>query len=403
MMMTTHRALCCVAAVLGGLAAPPPTPVSTLDLAVSAWTLTSADPTYPVSVPARVPGQAHLDLLASGFIGEPFAGDYSARNATTPPSSGWVGSSAVGWLYSAEFSTPANFAGRTRVELVADGLDTVARVELNGAVIGEGANAFRRWVWRAPVAPAGAGNTIAVALASPVAHADNASAACDDFCPPLGSSGQANSSFPGFNYIRKPPVHFGWDFAPPLPSLGIWKGLRLRAYSGAAIDNVHASTAAVSSPLPSSPSDTAWSGVTWEASFAVAITAADLVDGVLSVAVDGGRAVASVNVSLSPGPSVQRIALNITGVAPWWPRTLGAASLYNATVTLMTAVPGGGGSLEVDSRTLRLGFREVEQLTPAAPDGQAGSLLRYTVNGVGVWIKGANWVPPDMFLSRASS
>ena len=200
-------------------------------------------------------------------------------------------------------------------------------------------------------------------------------------------------------------VHFGWDFAPPLPSLGIWKGLRLRAFSSAAIDSVLVTTAIVAGRRPDSPTDAAgWAGITWETSFTVFITGAGAAPthGVLRIDVGSGLATASVNVSLPPGPSTQRISCNVTGAAPWWPRTLGAAPLYNATVTLVADVLGAPPTQESDSRSLRLGFREVSQLTPPAPNGKNGTLLRYAVNGVPVWIKGANWVPPDMFLARAS-
>jgi hypothetical protein len=42
----------------------------------------------------------------------------------------------------------------------------------------------------------------------------------------------------------------------------------------------------------------------------------------------------------------------------------------------------------------------VLQLSPAAANGN-GTLLLFAINGVRVWSKGANWVPPDMFLARA--
>ena len=140
-------------------------------------------------------------------------------------------------------------------------------------------------------------------------------------------------------------VHFGWDFAPPLPSLGIWKGLRLRAFSSAAIDSVLVTTAIVAGRRPDSPTDAAgWAGITWETSFTVFITGAGAAPthGVLRIDLGSGLATASVNVSLPPGPSTQRISCNVTGAAPWWPRTLGAAPLYNATVTLVADVLGAG-------------------------------------------------------------
>ena len=77
-------------------------------------------------MPATVPGCVHTDLLAAGLIPDPYL-DENERLLE------WIGRTA--WRYSTTFRAAAPAPGE-RVDLVFEGLDTVATVELNGAVLG---------------------------------------------------------------------------------------------------------------------------------------------------------------------------------------------------------------------------------------------------------------------------
>src|SRR3989337_2122783 len=84
-------------------------------------------------VPAQVPGSTHLDLLAAGLIPDP----YLDRNEAALT---WM--HRVDWQYTTVFQAQAARSGE-RVELVFDGIDTIATVELNGVVLGHTANMHR--------------------------------------------------------------------------------------------------------------------------------------------------------------------------------------------------------------------------------------------------------------------
>ncbi len=77
-------------------------------------------------LPARVPGCVHDDLLAVGLIPDP----YLDRNELLVQ---WVGESD--WRYACTFEVAAELLEHEHVELVCDGLDTVAALELNGVVV----------------------------------------------------------------------------------------------------------------------------------------------------------------------------------------------------------------------------------------------------------------------------
>src|SRR5581483_6607765 len=85
-------------------------------------------------VPATVPGCVHTDLLAAGRIPDP----YLDRNEEAL---GWIG--YTDWVYETRFDAPRGT--RDRVDLVFQGLDTVATVELNGTEVGRTANMHRSY------------------------------------------------------------------------------------------------------------------------------------------------------------------------------------------------------------------------------------------------------------------
>ena len=95
----------------------------------SGWTVRAAD---VGPVPASVPGCVHTDLLDAGLIPDPYVDDNEVGLA-------WIGRSE--WVYETTFDFAEG--GHDRVDLVADGLDTVATVSLNGVELGRTANMHR--------------------------------------------------------------------------------------------------------------------------------------------------------------------------------------------------------------------------------------------------------------------
>lgn len=109
-------------------------------------------------VPAQVPGVVHLDLLRAGLIPDPYYrfGDVELR---------WIADSS--WAYRRTFELPEQFMRRSAIELVADGLDTVADVFINGRHVGNTTNMFH--VLRLPIkhAVVPGRNSIEIRFASP--------------------------------------------------------------------------------------------------------------------------------------------------------------------------------------------------------------------------------------------
>ena len=125
------------AAAAAAAAAPAPVTVSLGSAAgVATWTVANANAS--ITAPARVPGQIHLDLLAAGLIGEPFA-------ELNVDAQQWV-RDEVAWVWTASFAPPPALLAKRMVELIAGGIDTVANVTLNGVLLWSTADAFERSV-----------------------------------------------------------------------------------------------------------------------------------------------------------------------------------------------------------------------------------------------------------------
>lgn len=324
-----------------------------------AWTLRKLGENQ--EYPAQVPGGVHTDLLLAGAIPDPFFGDNELAVQ-------WVAESD--WQYARTFQVSADLLAEDRVYLVCDGLDTLGKVELNGVELGGFENMFRTYQWDVKKHLKAGENHIVFTFDSPVQYAKKKEA---EF--PL--SGVQPWSIMGGPYVRKAPCHFGWDWGPMLPAIGIWKDLRLEGYSTARIVDSHLRQI--------------------------------LEDGVgtleLTVELDSSSEMLNLTMKVT-GPDGKtyegtaegngewaQIAIEVENPQLWWPNGYGEQPLYGVEVTL------SHGQKTLDTRSYKIGFRTIELLR--APD-QWGESFTFVVNGVKVFAKGSDWIPADSFPTRIS-
>ena len=131
-------------------------------------------------LPATVPGDVHLDLLANKKIPDPFYRD-------NEPKLQWIENAS--WEYRLSFEVTPAMLARTNVDLVFNGLDAAAQVIVNGAEVLAAYNMFR--IWRVPVKGhlhAGK-NLLRVVFPSPI-NAAAEMAALDPWQPKTEDRGQ---------------------------------------------------------------------------------------------------------------------------------------------------------------------------------------------------------------------
>ncbi|KOV83902.1 beta-mannosidase [Nocardia sp. NRRL S-836] len=310
-----------------------------------------------VRVPAVVPGSTHLDLLAAGLIEDPFLDrvEESLR---------WM--HRTEWRYDTVFE--ASPVPGERADLVFEGLDTIAAVQLNGVLVGTARNMHR--THRFDVRPflSDGANELVVTFASALTWAQEVE----------GRLGRREHAYPHpFNTIRKMACSFGWDWGPDLQTAGIWRPVRLERWHTARLASVR--------PLVTVDADG-----TGRVEVHADVEHADPqrpqrvrvrveVDGrSVEADCDGDRAVVT---ALVPDARL------------WWPAGYGEQPRYDVTVSLLES------DELLDVSRHRVGFRTIT--VDVEPD-EIGTPFTFVVNGRPVFAKGANWIPDDHFLTRVT-
>ena len=334
--------------------------MTTLDLG-GTWEVRQQGET--TAIPATVPGCIHTDLLAAGKIDDPYYRDNEARQM-------WIGETA--WVYSRAFTVDAGMLQRENVILHCDGLDTLATITINGAVIGQTDNQFRVWEFDVKPYLRAGNNTITVCFDStlPLIQAEQQKRY-------LNLTGVGHHRVDGSNRIRKSQCNYGWDWGPICVTAGIWRPIEIRAFETGRIADVlitqdHSQRGQVALNVT----------VNVEQIAAAALTA--------KVAVwNQGALIAQADAAVTNGAA--HATLTMTQPQLWWPNGMGAQPLYEVSVDLQN------GATRLEATTKRIGLRT---LTLDRHADQWGESFQFVVNGQPFFAKGANWIPADTFVTR---
>lgn len=312
-------------------------------------------------LPAVVPGGVHTDLLATGRIPDPFKSDNEIHVQ-------WV--AEADWTYSRTFQVGRDLLDHDRVELVCDGLDTLAELYLNGSHLGSAENAFRQYRWQVKPLLKPGENELIVIFSSPVRFC-----AARQEQRPLT---QVEEGLPGSPYLRKAPCQFGWDWGPKLPSVGIWRDIGLEASNVARLEDVHIRQLHQQGH------------VNLELWIKANCWGKPSLKALVALNDPGGQSIQFED-RLVDGNV--RITIPIQDPQLWWPNGYGPQPLYQVVVSLVT------GETVLDQRKFQIGLRNLE--LHQEPD-EWGRSFTFIVNGLPIFAKGANWIPSDSFPTRIS-
>ncbi|MEV8379224.1 glycoside hydrolase family 2 protein [Kribbella sp. NPDC056861] len=354
-----------------------------------AWTVTALPATVPPDapapardtiirpVPAQVPGSVHTDLLAAGIIPDPYldANESALR---------WM--FGVDWRYQRPLTlTPADSG--ERVDLVFDGLDTVATIALGGTELGRTVNMHRSYRFDATFLADGTERDLVVDFTSVTKYASAQRDRSGDRPNPYGTP---------FQFVRKMACSFGWDWGPDLRTAGIWKGVRVERWRTARIAQVRPSVTVDLGPEGTLPpgSDTAPGKVVAQ----IELERTDIARSApLTVVVEvtaSGRTHRATAI-VAPGELCAEVVLDVPDAPVWWPTTYGAQPLADLTVRLYD---GRLQALQpLDRWTRAIGFRSIAVDMSEDEFGEAFTIL---VNGRSIFVKGVNWIPDDHFVTR---
>ena len=321
---------------------PPP---GVIDLS-GTWELSDRSGVHRCS--ASVPGDGISALAASDVIPDPYWGrnEYDLR---------WI--AERDWTYSRTVDLD-----RADVALVISGLDCVAEVRWNGALVLEAANAFRSYrVDLSDVARIGR-NEVEVTILSSVA-AGKAMQAAQPFHIPYS---EGNSPIPNGNMLRKPQCDFGWDWNIALAPFGILGEVRLEPLGAPRIGHLEI--------------------VQEHRGGMVSLGVTAHLEGATGMEFTIAFAGQSLSGMVGNGGDTVTAWFDIENPALWWPAGQGPQTLHDLSVRVGEA-----------KEHRRIGLRQVELITDS---DAAGSRFAFRVNGREIFMKGANWIPADALAGR---
>jgi len=324
----------------------------------SSWEFTDADGTYRGT--AEVPGVIHTDLLAGGLISDPFYADNEDKLQ-------WIGKKE--WIYSSSFIPDPGIFEKQHIEIVFEGLDTYAEVYINDSLVLNADNMFR--TWRVDI--------------KDLLHEGNNKLRVR-FLPPEKTN-QEKAAKLAYRlpddraFTRKSPYQFGWDWGPVFVTCGIWKPVYLQGWDELRIESIHVHHNAIDEdPLPVEVQLRIESGTEGKARVRLFDSGAGLM-------------LESFRIQLRKGSHLYTVQTILDDPELWWPAGLGEQKMYE----WQAEVVGNGSRDEISTR---FGVREINLVQE--PD-EAGRSFYFSVNGLPVFIKGANYVPQDNFLPRVDT
>lgn len=306
---------------------------------------------------ASVPGTVHTDLLKNKIIPDPLAEENEKKLQ-------WI--AETDWIYSAEFTADDDLLKYPSVDFHFDGLDTYADVYLNDSLLLRADNMFVPWISDGRKFLRKGGNKLRVEFHSTVKRG-NEKLKSYPYPLPNGEPVQ-----PGISpFVRKAGYHFGWDWSPRYLTTGIWKPVRMVAHDNLFIRDIHVRTLEIADTCA------------WLSADVSILSERELGNATITL-FDSFK-----NFRVKKGENTVNIRFRIFDPELWWPNGHGTQTLYPVTAKLYV------NSYLVDTVTTRTGIRTVELFRE---DDEPGTEFYFRVNGLPVFIKGANYVPQSIFL-----
>jgi beta-mannosidase len=353
--------------------------------------------------PAAVPGCIHTDLMRTGIIPDPFF-------RSNEDSVQWVSDSI--WVYRTTFDgKEVNKYKNAEIQFL--GLDTYAEVYLNGEPLPhtEGShfcdNMFRSWHFPLPKLLKNRNNELVIKF-FPSEKIDEEKAKQLPYTLPDNRV-----------FTRKAPYQSGWDWAPKLVTCGIYNPVKLVAWNGSYVQDIQVIQKELTEEKGVLEISTT---IVADREMVVAIEVLDnkqkaegrkqkaegrkqkaegrkdreeiSPSNIEGVPEGRGSLYISNNYKLIRGINKITQTIEIDNPDLWWPNGLGEQTMYDFEINISTK---GRGLRVKPAMTFRWGFRTVELVQEK---DEAGESFYFKVNGIQVFMKGANWIPAHSFVSE---
>jgi beta-mannosidase len=318
---------------------------------------------------AAVPGTVHQDLLNHKLIPDPFVGlnEFDVQ---------WIENED--WEYKTTFNVPEEISKQENVELFFKGLDTYADVYLNDSLILSADNMFRSWETACKDKLKQGNNELRIVFKSPVKIGMEKLNKLGFLIP--AQNEQAPKGKQTGTLTRKAAYHFGWDWGPRLVTSGIWQPIYLRAWSAAKINDVFLAQKNLTADKADYTSN-------------IEVIATKDMSANIKISADG-KILKEEKVNLKKGNNDLKIDIAIDKPELWWSAGLGNPKLYQIKTSLII------DGIETQIKESKLGVRTLKVIQK--PDS-VGKSFYVELNGVPVFMKGADYIPGDNLIPRVDS
>lgn len=314
---------------------------------------------YEQSFPANIPGSIHTDLFQNNLIPNPYKGNVESDLQ-------WI--DTLDWIYEKEFSKPINLKPGNQIELVFNGLDTYAIVYLNDSLIISANNMFVSWKTKIDYSDLKQKNKLKVVFKSIVKEEKNIYAQLP-YKLPEGSRA----------CTRKAAYHYGWDWGPKYITAGIWQDVKLNIWNTAKIVNTTYNTEKLDSNIA-------------VINTIVKINSTKNFSGEIKFnSKDQNLEYVFKNVDIQKGLHYYNFRIKIDKPELWWIHNLGKPYLYNFRIHLQQ------DKNLLDTKSINIGLRKIELVQEKDQNGKS---FYFKLNGIPVFMKGANYIPQSSFLGN---
>ena len=246
------------------------------------------------------------------------------------------------------------------IELTFFGIDTLCDIYFNGALLDSVKNMHRKYEYDVK-GLAKSKNEIRLHIKSPVQYFEKMEKVHHLYT-------NDSDTIKGAAHLRKALYMSGWDWAPTLPGMGIFRPVMINAYNTDKLDDTeivqHHENGKVRLEL-------------------FAKTKHNSKNVRIECEIDGKTTL------LENG----RGEITIESPRLWWPNGYGEQELYDVTFNLYE------GDLLIDADKKKIGLRT---LVLSQEKDKNGSEFCFKINGIKIFAMGANYVPIDSLLSRVN-
>lgn len=328
------------------------------------------------TVPAAVPGNFELDLFRAGKISDPFYSTNILRLQELENRH---------LFYTLKFDIPSTFdfpseefdphtISDANVPILRfEGLDTVAKILLNGSYLGYAENMFLAHEFPCSNLKK-EGNELIIHILPTCIHARNHALTPANFAQ-------------YYNYaslhVRKAAYMFGWDIMPRAVSGGIWKPVSLITKQAERLDQTY---------LYVNSLDAAQRIARLNLFYQIKTDRDDIRS--LKITIDGKCGDSTFHSEQSLWHTAGNCRFTVNEALLWYPKNAGIPHLYQVSIRLWHE------NTVIDEKVFDFGIRTVELIRTSTIDADGKGDFHFRVNGKKIFIMGTNWVPLDPYPSQ---